>query len=285
MAKEKNIGSIFSRLKKKHMLSFSDQHTYNEKWSFKISSLNLFSLFILYAIFVIITCLIIIKFTPLKYLFIGNANQYEINQSLKSNNTKIDSLETALRHNNSYILNLQSILKNEDKLDTTNLNQNELDENFQPKFNTIPEDSILRNTIENLDNTTSLTTTIPDEIDFYLPPIKGIISQSFNPKTGHYGVDVVGQKEEPIKATLKGKVIFSNWTSNEGHVIIIQHNNSLISIYKHNSSLLKKEGETVEGGDPIAIIGDSGEYSDGSHLHFELWLNQKAINPQEYISF
>lgn len=285
MKKDKNISSKFSALRKKHRLSFSDQHTYDEKWSFKVSTLNLFSLFVLYAIFVIFACLVIIKFTPLKYLFIGQADQYQINQSLKSNNTKIDSLETALNNNNAFILNLQSILKDEDKLDTTKLNQNELDENFQPHFNTIPEDSILRSHIENSDHTSSFVANITDEIEFYLPPIEGIVSKSFNPKAGHFGVDIVGQKEDPIKATLKGKVIFSNWTSSQGHVIIIQHNNSLISIYKHNSSLLKKEGETVEAGDPIAIIGNSGEYTDGSHLHFELWLNQKAINPQAYISF
>jgi len=285
LKKERNIESKFSALKKKHRLSFSDQHTYDEKWSFKVSSLNIFSLFILYAIFIIFACLVLIKFTPLKYIFIGNTNQKEISQSLKLNNVKIDSLEIALQNNNLYIQNLQSILKNEDRLDTTNLNQNELNENFQPQFSSIREDSILRQLIENSNNTSSISTTSTDEIEFYLPPIEGIVSQSFNPKNGHFGVDIVGQKEDPIKATLKGIVIFSNWTSNQGNVIIVQHTNSLISIYKHNSSLLKKEGENVEAGDPIAIIGNSGEHTDGSHLHFELWLNQTPINPQEYISF
>ncbi len=285
MKKDKNIESRFSTIRKKHRLSFSDQHTYDEKWSFKVSSLNLFSLLILYAIFVIFTCLIIIKFTPLKYLFIENSNQQQISASLKSNNITIDSLEKELYTNELYFRNLQSILKNEDKLDTTNLYQNELDENFQPVFSSVQEDSILRSNIENTEHTSTFNTVITDEIEFYLPPIEGIVSQSFNPKTGHFGVDIVGQKEEPIKATLKGIVIFSNWTSNQGQVIIIKHANSLISIYKHNSSLLKKEGETVEAGDPIAIIGNSGEHTDGSHLHFELWLNQNPINPQEYISF
>jgi len=285
LKKERNIESKFSALKKKHTLSFSDQYTYDEKWSFKVSSLNIFSLFILYAIFIIFSCLILIKFTPLKHIFIGNINQNEISQSLKLNNVKIDSLEIALQNNNLYIQNLQSILKNEDKLDTNNLNQTELNENFQPQFSSIREDSILRQLIENSNNTNSISTASTDEIEFYLPPIEGIVSKSFNTKNSHFGVDIVGQKEDPIKATLKGIVIFSNWTSNQGNVIIIQHNNSLISIYKHNSSLLKKEGENVEAGDPIAIIGNSGEHTNGSHLHFELWLNQTPINPQEYISF
>ena len=285
LKKDKTIKTKINALKKKHRLSFSDQYTYDEKWSFKVSKLNLVSLFILYAIFVIITSLIIIKFTPLKHLFIENVNQFELSQSIRKNDSKIDSLETALNTNNLYIQNLQSILKNEDKLDTTNLIQAELDDDFQPDFKSTREDSIFRNAIENSNNTNTFSTQPLEEIEFYLPPIEGIVSKSFNPKTGHFGVDIVGQKEEPIKATLKGIVIFSNWTSNQGNVIIIQHTNSLISIYKHNSSLLKKEGETVEAGDPIAIIGNSGEYTDGSHLHFELWLNQKAINPQAYISF
>ena len=285
LKKNKNIKSRLSTIRKKHRLSFSDQHTYDEKWSFKVSSLNLFSLLILYAIFVIFVCLIIIKFTPLKYLFIENSNQHQISASLRLNNIIIDSLEKKFYTNELYFRNLQAILKNEDKLDTTNLYQNELDENFQPVFSSVQEDSILRSHIKNTEHISTFTSVTTDEIEFYLPPIEGIVSQSFNPSTGHFGVDIVGQKEEPIKATLKGIVIFSNWTSNQGQVIIIKHANNLISIYKHNSNLLKEEGETVEAGDPIAIIGNSGEHTDGPHLHFELWLNQTPINPQEYISF
>jgi len=285
LKKDKNIKAKFSELKKKHRLSFSDQNTYDEKWGFKVSPLNLISLLLLYTIFIIITSLVIIKFTPLKYVFIDTNNQYQLSISLNDTNFKIDSLEKALQNNTLYFKNLQSILKNEDNLDTTNLYQNELDENFQPVFNSIKEDSILRDIIENSSQVNSFSNHITDEIEFYLPPIEGIVSKSFNPKTGHFGVDIVGQKEDLIKATLKGIIIFSNWTSNQGHVLIIQHSNSLISIYKHNSSLLKTTGETVEAGDPIAIIGNSGEQTSGSHLHFELWLNQTPINPQEYISF
>ena len=285
LKKDKNIKAKFSELKKKHRLSFSDQNTYDEKWGFKVSPLNLISLLLLYTIFIIITSLVIIKFTPLKYVFIDTNNQYQLSISLNDTNFKIDSLEKALQNNTLYFKNLQSILKNEDNLDTTNLYQNELDENFQPVFNSIKEDSILRDIIENSSQVNSFLNHITDEIEFYLPPIEGIVSKSFNPKTGHFGVDIVGQKEDLIKATLKGIIIFSNWTSNQGHVLIIQHSNSLISIYKHNSSLLKTTGETVEAGDPIAIIGNSGEQTSGSHLHFELWLNQTPINPQEYISF
>lgn len=285
LKKENKIASLFKALKKKHSLSFSDQQTYDEKWSFKVSSLNLISLFILYAIFIVFICLVLIKFTSLKNLFIGINNQYQISESINTHNTKIDSLEKVLTSNNLYIQNIKSILKNEDKLDTINHNQNKLDNDFQPDFQSIKEDSILKSmidntTIQNMNSSSSIT-----EVEFYLPPIEGIVSKSFNKKEGHFGVDVVGEKESPIKATLKGIVIFSNWTSTQGNVIIIQHTNSLISIYKHNSSLLKQEGETVEAGDPIAIIGNSGEYTDGSHLHFELWLNQTPINPQEYISF
>ena len=285
MKKQNTIQSKFKALKKKHSLSFSDQHTYDEKWNFKVSTLNLLSLLLLYSIFIFFGCVILIKYTPLKYLVTDNTNLYEISKTLESNNTKIDSLEKTILSNDLYFKNLQSILKNEDKLDTTNLNQNLLEENFQPNFTKTTEDSLLRTIIENNQYSINSSSNSVIEIEFYIPPVKGIISKSYNDKTAHFGVDIVGEKDSPVKATLAGIVLFSNWTTAYGYVIILQHDNNLISIYKHNSILLKTEGDRVEAGDPIAIIGNSGEFTDGPHLHFELWQNQKSINPQEFMSF
>ena len=286
MKKNKNISSKFKSLRKKHKLSFADDSTYHEKWSFKISILNISSLIAFYSVLIITLFILLVKFTPLKSIFENHVNLYELNTNLNINNQIIDSLEQTIQINAHYLSNLKHILKNEDQLDTTNLKQESLPTNFKPSFNKSYEDSILRANIEN--NTYGsnlLKANKVIEIEFYLPPIKGIVSKSFNSKTKHFGVDIVGQKDAPIKATLEGRIIFSNWTSTHGFVIIIQHSNELLSIYKHNSSLLKQVGDFVESGDPIAIIGNSGEYTDGPHLHFELWQNSIAIDPQEYISF
>ena len=121
-------------------------------------------------------------------------------------------------------------------------------------------------------------------IAFYAP-LKGLISDSFNLKNDHFGVDVLAAENEAIKASLGGTVVFSDWTTETGYSIAIQHENNLISFYKHNSVLLKKTGELVKAGDVIAIIGNSGEFSSGPHLHFEMWHKGKAIDPEHHILF
>ncbi len=112
-----------------------------------------------------------------------------------------------------------------------------------------------------------------------------MVTASFNTAQEHYGTDIAAKENEPIKATLDGTVLFSGWTSETGFTIQIQHSNNLVSAYKHNSVLLKKAGQFVKAGETIAVIGNSGEQSTGPHLHFELWYNGKAIDPQEYMVF
>ena len=119
----------------------------------------------------------------------------------------------------------------------------------------------------------------------FFTPMKGMISNSYDGLSGHYGVDVVGPKNERISAVLDGTVIFAEWTLNTGYVVQIQHGKDLVSIYKHNQELLKKPGEFVKAGEAIAILGNSGELTSGPHLHFELWHNGKALNPENYIKF
>ena len=116
-------------------------------------------------------------------------------------------------------------------------------------------------------------------------PLKGVITNEFDPITKHFGVDVVAKKDEAVKAVLDGTVILSDWTIETGYVIIIQHQQNIISVYKHNSALMKKSGDIVKAGDPIAIIGETGEIQTGPHLHFELWRNGIPLNPESYIVF
>lgn len=116
-------------------------------------------------------------------------------------------------------------------------------------------------------------------------PIKGIVSAPFNPLINHFGVDVLAKDNEPVQAIADGTVIVSNWTLNTGYVIGIQHRGELISFYKHNSVLLKDIGETVRSGEIISIVGNSGEMTTGTHLHFELWYKGSALNPQQFINF
>ena len=119
----------------------------------------------------------------------------------------------------------------------------------------------------------------------FFSPLAGIISAPYDPKIAHYGVDVVSKKNEPIKSVADGTVILASWTQDAGYVIAVQHRSNVISVYKHNSSLLKKMGEFVSAGDVIAIIGNTGELTTGPHLHFELWYNGNPMDPEEFVSF
>jgi len=120
---------------------------------------------------------------------------------------------------------------------------------------------------------------------FFFTPIEGIITTPFNPQIEHYGVDIVAKEHEPIKCIADGMVIFSSWTVETGWVIAVQHSKNLVSIYKHNATLLKSTGRAVKAGEVIAIMGNSGELSTGPHLHFEIWYEGNAVNPENFITF
>jgi len=120
---------------------------------------------------------------------------------------------------------------------------------------------------------------------FFFPPLKGIISEKYDAKTKHYGTDIVAKENEPIKAVADGTVIMASWTDDTGNVIAIQHKGNIISIYKHNSVLLRKVGDFVKAGQAIAIVGNTGKYTSGPHLHFELWHEGNPVNAEKVISF
>jgi murein DD-endopeptidase MepM/ murein hydrolase activator NlpD len=120
---------------------------------------------------------------------------------------------------------------------------------------------------------------------FFFAPLKGVITNGFNPASNHYGVDITSKENDAVKATLDGTVVLSTWTLATGNVIIIQHKDNIISVYEHNSVLMKKAGDQVKAGDVIAIVGNSGELTTGPHLHFELWYQGSPVNPIDYVTF
>lgn len=160
-----------------------------------------------------------------------------------------------------------------------------------------PEDAISEETDKTLshefaETKTNLATeaypnsiTKPLQDSFFFTPIEGIITTTFNAQMEHYGIDIVAKENAPIKCVADGMVIFATWTVETGWVIAVQHSRNLISIYKHNATLFKKAGEIVTAGEVIAIMGNSGELSTGPHLHFELWHEGNAVNPENFINF
>lgn len=276
------------RLKHKYRFVVLNDDTFEEKLSFRLSRLNVYTAFGVGSLFLIALVTVLIAFTPLRE-FIPGYTDVTIRKTGIENTIKIDSLENVLRQKEQYLTNINRIIQGEPLIynDTVVVDSSL---NYKNIVNEkIPEDSLLRVMIEteekyNLFKSAGRTPSSISSLIFF-NPIKGIVTEQFNAKKQHFGVDLVAPKNEVIKATLDGTVIFAEWTSETGYVIQLQHSNNLISIYKHNSVLHKKVGDKVKAGDVIAIVGNTGELSSGPHLHFELWYNGIPLNPQEYMLF
>lgn len=285
--------SLLERLRKKDRLVVVDLNTYEEIRHFNFSALSLIIYTLFFTFIIIAFTWVIIAFTPIKQAIPGYPNiskQKVLAYKNIKNEEWLAANKEKLNQEHIYYKNLKTILSdsvvaatNKQIKDTISINQTQ-------HFSISKKDSILRQQIDEKEkyliqsNTNKQSNNDLKGILFF-PPLNGSISDSIDTKKGHYGVDIIAPKNEPVKATLNGTVIFTDWTPDNGNVIHIQHANNLASVYKHNSVLLKKVGDYVKTGEPIAIIGNSGKLSTGPHLHFELWHNGVALNPANYILF
>ena len=228
---------------------------------------------------------LLLGYTPLRNLIPGKSKTHVQNE-LITMIQKADSLEKSLGNYALYTKNLKKVLSDSVSLDSV---KDLFEEGFIVKgvdFKPSVEDSILRAEVE-AEESISLNSNLKEKklSGFFIKPVDGLITEEFNKKIGHFGVDVVSKKGAFISSIDDGMVLFSSWTHEFGYVLIIKHQNSFISFYKHNSEVFKSKGDYVKSGETIAIIGNSGKYSTGPHLHFELWKGSSPVNPMNYILF
>jgi len=201
---------------------------------------------------------------------------------------KVDSLENEMKKKDQFIANIQRVLIGEINADDSSFNNNEIT-TISSSIEPIPAiDSQFRKDFEASEMTfLSVSNSMSQELEgqYFYSPIEGVVTTEFNIKEEHYGIDIVSKSNEPVKSVAEGTVIFADWTQESGNVIAIQHRGNMVSVYKHNSALLKKVGNFVTSGQVIAIIGNTGEFTTGPHLHFELWYNGNPVDPEEFISF
>ncbi|HIA36662.1 MAG TPA: M23 family metallopeptidase [Flavobacteriales bacterium] len=291
----------------KYILEIRDEDTFEKKFSYRLSRLNVITVVGLISLVLTAMVIILIAYTPLRE-YIPGYTDVNLSRNLLRATYLADSLAQESKDRGLYIQNLKSILQNRadsqgiymansgnDELNNSKLVQEQfvLDKYKNIKPLRSKEDSLLREQIEAEDRynlsfehegeTNSGQVRISKMLFF--APLKGIITDSFNLFERHYGIDVVAAVNEAVKATLDGTVIIATWTSETGYIIGLQHKNNILSVYKHNSVLLKKVGNKVKAGEVIAIIGDSGELTTGPHLHFELWFSGTPINPKDYMIF
>jgi murein DD-endopeptidase MepM/ murein hydrolase activator NlpD len=284
----KSRKTLSNWLATRFQLIIRNEENFAEKTSvgFTYSKIILFSVFLFALMFVF--SLFMVK-TILARWFDPKYEQMVLNQQLYELKQKVDSLGLEVEQKDQFIGNFQRVLSG----DTASF-QNPV-ENTQapvtvktPDLKVTSEDSVFRREFEQSDlSLITLTSVKYRELQetFFFSPITGFISDHFDVKTGHFGVDVVSKKNESVKCIADGTVVFSSWTQDSGYVIMVQHRGNIISVYKHNAQLLKKVGTFVNAGEIISIVGNSGEMTNGPHLHFELWYNGNSLNPEEFVTF
>lgn len=285
--KKRNKKKLQKKLLHKYRLVVLNEDTFEERFAVKLTRLNVFFLTSLAAIILVTLTTLLIVFTPLREYIPGYSSAALQKQALQLD-TKTDSLMKTINMNDAYINSLKRVLRGE--VSTVVINKDSIFKAAQVdtdilELNRSKADSLLREKVRNEDkyNLFETASTVKDFVFF--PPVKGSISSKFDLNEKHLAVDIVIPINTPVKATSDGRVLFASWTSDAGYVIIIDHGDELISVYKHNSSLTKSQGDFVKAREVIAISGASGELSTGPHLHFELWSNGIPLNPTNFIDF
>lgn len=289
MAPEKKKRKLIERLRDRYRLVVMNDDTFEEKVSLKLSPLSLFILFGTVTIVFISLIISVVAFTPLRE-YIPGYTDVNLRRQLIDLTLRTDSMSQSLEEKSLFIENITNIISGNVGGDSTGMRPDSSKKYDNLVVKPSKEDSILRKEIEAQDKyslSMSENEAHKNSISgfFFFSPIRGLVTSSFNSSAEHFGVDVAAAENEAIKATLDGTVVLASWTLETGYIIQIQHSNNLVSVYKHNSALLKKAGAFVKAGEPIAIIGSSGEQSTGPHLHFELWYNGSPVDPQDYIVF
>jgi murein DD-endopeptidase MepM/ murein hydrolase activator NlpD len=285
----------YHKLRDKYRLVILNEDTFEEKLSFKLSRLNVFVVTGTLAIILIFLTTYLIAFTPLRE-YIPGYSSANLQKDLYELQVRTDSIGEALKNRDLYISNLKSLLSGEvvPVPDQPAVQADSLVRSGYSRISNLrsKEDSMLRKEYEqenlynlNVDSRSSQRQNTPvSKLNFYTP-VKGIVTNRFDASRRHYGIDIATRQNEAVKAAYDGVVFFSEWTAETGNVIAIQHSGAVITVYKHNSVLLRKQGAYVRAGESIAIIGNTGEYSTGPHLHFELWINSSPVDPEKYLTF
>ena len=253
------------KLKNRYRLIVRNDASLQERVSLVLTPLNVLLLLSGFVVFFFFVFLLMVAYTPVGHLIPSQGN-YANPDHVANMERQLDSLESALNRRELMDTSLRNILKG------------------------LPEASFYRDDVFHFSSQQSMPVEMTEQTrgiprDLLFPPIRnGFVTDTFDFERNHLAVDIVSYKNASVKSTSDGVVVLSSWTPETGNVLVIQHANNLISVYKHNSTLLKSQGDHVKAGEVIALIGNSGELTSGPHLHFELWLNGRPVNPLDFVS-
>lgn len=274
----------------KYRFSVINDTTFEEVWRVRLTQYNAFLLITFLILFIIGATTALITFTNLRE-FIPGYPDVTMRRNILMSAIRLDSLDRELKLRDKYFANLNAIISGNQPADLYSVQATS--GNYKSiTFKNIPEDSTLRARVEKEERyNLTLGPASPESVTslaglHFFPPVKGIISGRFDLRTKHFGTDIVTKPKSSVAAALDGTVIFTGWTMETGFVIELQHTNNIVSVYKHNETLLKETGDLVRAGEPISIVGSSGElYTSGPHLHFEIWYKGSPLDPEKHIIF
>jgi murein DD-endopeptidase MepM/ murein hydrolase activator NlpD len=277
-------------LKSKFRLVVLNDQTLEEKFALRLTPMNVLVFGGTFALSLITITLYLIAFTPIREYIPGYAD-VNMRRSMVNMTLKTDTLLGKVAAQEHFIETMMRVINGQ--ADSTKPTRKQVAEQLYDSIHHLEKseaDSQLRLQIEGgdryaLDGGTEKAFASGIGSYSFFTPLKGSVTTKFNTAQKHYGIDIVSGPNEVIKSALDGTVVLANFTSETGYVIGVQHSNNLFTLYKHNSALLKNVGDYVKAGEVIAVIGNTGEYSSGPHLHFELWFNGSPVNPLDYISF
>ncbi len=285
--KKQGFKTFWSRIRFKYKLTFINEDTLEEVWTFRLSQLSAFAVLLVFVFLLVsVTALIIIK-TPIRNYLPGYLD-VEVRKEIVQNALRADSLERMLNIQHLYLENIARIIGGDVPLDSIRRIDSlaRVDANFD-----IPRKEAEASFVKQFEEEEKYSLTVlksnpvfTEQVFFY-KPVDGIVSSHYQDDIRHFGVDIAASSSQSVVATLDGTVIYAGFDSDYGNVIHLQHKNGLISIYKHNEALLKEIGDHVVAGEAIALVGNTGTLSTGTHLHFELWYKGIPLNPEEYIAF
>ena len=286
MKNKKENKGFFKKLFNDYKVVVSSEDTFEEKFAFKASKINVFVLMLVYSVILISFTISIVFFTQLRELVPGYSSSDLLNRAIYLTQ-KTDSLERQIELNNKFYKSIEDVLsgKTDEFIERDNI---PIDSSLNDKslFSISPnsEDSILRNYVDSQDKFNLTKNELVIENKMFFSPIKGDITQTFNFEENHFAIDIAADIGTPVKSILDGKILFSEWSVDTGHVIIVDHGDNIVSVYKHNSKSLKEQNDFVQAGEVIAYSGNQGSLSSGPHLHFELWKNGTPIDPEPLLN-
>ena len=279
--------SFWKRIRFKYKLSFINENTLEEVWSFRLSQLSVFISLGVFAFSLVAFTALIIIMTPIRNYLPGYLD-VEVRKEIVQNALRADSLERMIEIQNLYLKNVTGIISGTIELDSIREIDSlaRIDADFEIPRSPEEEEYVKNFEQEEKYNLAVLNTNpLPVDGLFFYKPVNGMISSHYQADIHHFGVDIAAAPKESVLATLDGTVMYAGYDPNQGNVIQLQHKNGFVSVYKHNELLLKEPGEQVVAGEAIALVGNSGLLSTGPHLHFELWYNGKPVNPEDFIVF